>query len=65
MWSVPTFVEDRDLYVVLLDFEGLNQPLRGAQSTVSCDCKLFSLAILASSVVLFNSKFKLDEKAVE
>jgi hypothetical protein len=65
MWGSPTFVEERNMYVLLLDFEGLYQPLKEASSTASCDCKLFALAILVSSLVLFNSKYKLEDKSMD
>lgn len=65
MWGAPIYVKDRDMYIILLDFESLNQPLNGAASTQSYDCKLFALAMVLSSVICFNSKYKLDEKAIE
>ena len=55
MWSEPIYVEERDLHVILLDFEGFSsQKLSQAQSA-SADAILFSLACLLSSTVMLNS----------
>lgn len=66
MWANPTYVEDRHVHLVVLDFESFCQPLiSGHNGKTSYDCKLFALVILLSSTVFFHSRFKFEEKSIE
>lgn len=61
MWGSPIHLEDRNLQLILLDFEGISAS--GSHSPL--DCKLFSLAVLLSSMLCFNSKNKLEDQTFE
>ena len=62
MWSEPIYSEQKDVHVIVLDFEAFNQPGR------DIDVKLLQLAMMASSQIFFNMATKngiLDEKSLE
>lgn len=48
MWSAPIFVEDRDIHVILLDFEPFNQ------NSIDYDTRLMTLAASLSSLLVLN-----------
>jgi len=61
MW-VGDFPNDARKAMVLLDTEGLHDPEKGSKSH---DTELFTLAVLLSSVMIYNSKGAIDANSLE
>jgi hypothetical protein len=53
-------MEDRYLYVIALDFEPF-----GVDKSEGYDSRLFALALLLSSSLCINTKYKFDESSLE
>ncbi len=60
MWGSPTYMDDRYLYVIALDFEPF-----GVDKSEGYDSRLFALALLLSSSLCINTKYKFDESSLE
>ncbi|XP_068103324.1 guanylate-binding protein 1-like [Hyperolius riggenbachi] len=61
MWCVPHPTKHGHT-LVLLDTEGLGDPEKGDKNN---DCVILSLAMLMSSVLVYNSKGAIDQDALE
>lgn len=78
MLGRPLYVEERDIHILFLDFEGF-QTAKGAagdrsaggksaaarNNVNSTDSKLFALAALLSSTICFNIHRTFDQKTLE
>jgi len=62
IWGEP--VKMGDLKVLLLDVEGLYDPLRNDPESAQDDQNLFSLSILLSSMFIFNTRGTIDSTAL-
>lgn len=60
MWSQPIYLEKENLHIFFLDTEGTSSVDR----EVKHDAKIFALAMLMSSIFIFNSVGCIDEIAV-
>jgi Guanylate-binding protein, N-terminal domain len=60
IWGKAVRAEGGDCHVLFLDTEGLGSTIRGA----SYDSRVFSLAILLSSVFVYNSTGVIDGDAI-
>ena len=59
--SISDFPEDPSRALVLLDTEGLNDPRKDKSPIMS----LFSLAVLLSSLLVYNTKGTIDDSSIE
>jgi hypothetical protein len=60
MWSKPLLNEKERNYIFLLDTEGSASLVRNATN----DAKIFTLANLIASYLIFNSVGAIDEKSI-
>jgi hypothetical protein len=62
MWSEPIYSEQKDIHVIVLDFEPFSKQGR------DLDIKLLQLAMMASSQIFFNmasNNGNLEERSLE
>jgi len=60
IWGTPTYVESRNMHVVLLDTEGSGS----IDKNSTHDGKVFALVVLISSFFIYNSFGAIDENAI-
>ena len=73
MLGKPIHVEERNLHIVILDFQGFRSSKKSGAGSVrseaanvsNTDSKLFSLCALLSSIVCFNIRKGFEEKSFE
>ena len=58
IWSAP--IEYKEMDIIILDTEGLNSVYRDS----STDCKILAIALLVSSILVYNSMGTIDEQAL-
>ena len=61
MW-VGDFPGDSSKAMLLLDTEGLHDPEKGSRTH---DAKIFTLAVLMSSILIYNSKGSIDSASLD
>jgi len=77
MLGKPMYVENRDMHIIVLDYQGFrfskhadDKSAKTSNRTaianaMSTDSKLFSLCTLLSSTICFNIKKNFEEKTLE
>lgn len=75
MLGKPILIPERNMHIVILDFQGFGSRVSDAKSkstntkknvsATSTDVKLFTLCTLLSSTICFNIRKTFDEKTLE
>ena len=73
MLGKPLYIENRDMHILVLDFQGFrfsrhddkSMKRAAVANAMSTDSKLFALCTLLSSTICFNVKKSFEEKTLE